>query len=293
MFDISNKDGRDALSAAIKVDVDTYAVNNYDNGHRNHLGASIIGHVCARNVWYSWRWFRSHVFNGRMQRLFQRGHLEEKRFIEYIRGIGGEIWEADPVTGKQFRVSKCDGHFGGSLDGIIRLPPRYGFGDKLFLAEFKTKGTGSGFVNLGKNGVKAEAPRHYVQMATYGAAYNLDHAIYWAVNKNDDDLVIEIVPLDKADAAQIERKAHHIITSRAPPTRIAMQETYHVCKYCDYRDICHRDNVPEKNCRTCIRSVPVADGKWFCEGYQQEIPAHVMAVGCDHWAFITDTVAAT
>ncbi len=58
---------------------------------RTHLGASEIGGKCARQAWYSFRWFGGKDFEGRMLRLFQRGHDEEHRIIRWLRAAGCEV----------------------------------------------------------------------------------------------------------------------------------------------------------------------------------------------------------
>lgn len=72
---------------------------NPDKGPRHHLGASIIGRECWREIWYSWRWASPVQFEGRMLRLFDRGHEEEHRFADWLRLIGCEVEQYDPTTG--------------------------------------------------------------------------------------------------------------------------------------------------------------------------------------------------
>lgn len=58
---------------------------------RGHLGASQLGGNCARATWYAFRWaFRERV-EGRMRRLWSRGHEEEDRIIRWLRGANYEI----------------------------------------------------------------------------------------------------------------------------------------------------------------------------------------------------------
>lgn len=76
-------------------DIDTYCESEYQDGHRSHLGASLIGHSCSRYLWYVFRWVYDHRFDGRMLRLFNRGHREEDRFIEWLRGIGCQVTDLD------------------------------------------------------------------------------------------------------------------------------------------------------------------------------------------------------
>lgn len=58
---------------------------------RGHLGASQIGHRCARQAWYSFRWAYRGQHLGRMMRLFNRGHEEESRLMRWLRAAGYEI----------------------------------------------------------------------------------------------------------------------------------------------------------------------------------------------------------
>ena len=81
-----------ALSKRILEDIDEYCATTYDDGHRSHLGASLIGRDCSRFLWYVFRWCLHEKHTGRQQRLFNRGHREEDRFIEWLEGIGFKIW---------------------------------------------------------------------------------------------------------------------------------------------------------------------------------------------------------
>jgi hypothetical protein len=83
---------------------------------RGYLGASAIGKECARELWYEFRKCSKPEFSGRLYRLFDRGHKEEFRFVEELRGIGCEVHEVD-TDGNQFEVIACDGHFKGHTDG--------------------------------------------------------------------------------------------------------------------------------------------------------------------------------
>lgn len=60
---------------------------------RTHLGASIIGKKCVRQVWYNWRWAHITKHQGRLLRLFERGHREEPIFINYLRDLGITVRE--------------------------------------------------------------------------------------------------------------------------------------------------------------------------------------------------------
>lgn len=287
---LSAPGARAQLARRIHEDIDEYCRTTYDGGHRRHLGASQIGHECSRNLWYVFRWVQASQFSGRMQRLFDRGHREEARFIEWLEGIGAHVVEFQPDADgnqnkgeQQYRVKGVLGHFGGSLDGQIKLPERYGV-DFGMLSEFKTKSTGASFNKLKEKGVKIVAPQHFDQMCVYGRAYGYKYALYIVINKNDDDLHVEIVELDWNRGEQLERKAADVITSQVPPAKAANSPAHMVCKFCDFKDICHGDKMVEKNCRSCAQASPTQDGEWYCATHQGVIPSDFIPRGCDHYS---------
>lgn len=289
---------RKALAKRIAEDIDAWCQEEYDDGHRNHLGASLVGHECRRYLWNVFRWLKHEKFSGRMLRLFQRGHLEEQRFMSYLKGIGCEVVEFQPDADgnankgeQQYRIKAVMGHFGGSLDGQVRLPEKYGLINGVamtMLAEYKTKGTGRGFTALKESGVIKEAPQHYAQMCMYGRAYGYKYAIYMCVNKNDDDLHVEVVELDWKRGEELERKAFDVITAQYPPEKIAATQAFHKCKMCNFKDVCFNGEVPEKNCRSCLMAKPIDGGQWLCQKYQQAVPADFIKQGCDDWSPITN-----
>lgn len=284
MTDLSReqlKQLKDVLSRRI----DDYILRTYDDGPRTHLGASLIGHECGRYLWYTFRWCFREIHTPRMLRLFNRGHREEPRFIEWLRGAGLEVYDVDPTTDKQYRIQAVRGHFGGSKDGRINkaleeFTKELGFELPPMLAEFKTNGTGAGFNKLKSDGVKIAKPQHYNQMCTYGAFYQYKYAIYMCINKNDDDLHIEIVELDWSFAADNVRKAETIIDARTPPQKISANPAYLTCKICPALGVCHNSMTYAISCRSCAMSKPVDNAEWFCEQWNAIIPKDAIKAAC-------------
>jgi len=274
------------ISEEISKDIDEHCKDHYAESHRKHLGASIIGHDCSRYIWYVFRWHLKESFSGRMQRLFNRGHLEEQRFIDWLKGIGAKVKSADE-NGKQIRVSDVYGHFGGSIDGEAELPIKYGIKDKVLL-EFKTSKAGSDFTRLAKEGMEVVKPQHYEQFNVYGYKLGYDYVLYIVINKNDDSLYVQVVKINKTSAINSIAKAEKIIFSRTPPPRLSENSTYYKCKFCSMKDICHDNKEPEKNCRSCDYASPIKDGQWMCEKFDKVIPEDFIPKGCKQWTRILD-----
>lgn len=274
---------RDALAAQIKSDIDQFCKVTYNDGHRSHLGASIIGHVCNRALWYGFRWVQEAGQNsGRQERLFNRGHETEPRWYEWLRGIGCDVQDIDPATGKQWRITDYGGHFGGSCDGKVTLPARYQIAGQLLL-EIKTHNDKS-FNGVVKEGVKKAKPMHFAQMSVYGFKMGLKYALYCPINKNNDDIKPEIVELDWNLGKELsERRAHYVITATEPPPRLHENSTHVDCRMCDFFPVCHSSAFYAVNCRSCDNAVPSADGQWFCKRWQAMIPKDVLPKGCPEY----------
>lgn len=254
---------------------DAYRVG--EENFRSHLGASLLGGECARSIWYGFRWTKKSNFPGRILRLFNRGHLEEARFIAMLLMIGCKIFQQDE-NGKQYRISWAEGHAGGSGDGIAigipDLPP-----DTPTLTEFKTHNDAS-FKELKTKGVREAKFEHYVQMNIYLRKMGLTSALYLAVNKNTDELYGEILHLDSYTADQFIERGEKIVWLEKAPDKINQSPAFFKCKFCDFHSVCHRGDTPSVNCRTCAYSKPSTEGRWVCNLEDAYIDKDVQLVGC-------------
>lgn len=255
-----------------------------DDGHRPHLGASLIGHTCERYLWLTFRWAGSKKHSGRMLRLFKAGQDFEPRIVAELRRIGVDVHETAP-DGKQWRVSAVGGHFGGSMDGAARGFPE---APKAWaVVEFKTHNAKS-FAAL-KDGVQKSKPQHWAQMQTYMGMTGMARAMYIAENKDTSELYAEWVHFDEVEFAKIMARAERVITAAEPPLRCSNDPSWYVCKMCDFHSLCHGEEAPDVNCRTCAHSTPEivhrvmidcdagvaildespnpTDGKWNCREF--------------------------
>lgn len=245
------------------------AYRGEEDGFRTHLGASIIGDNCARKIWYGWRWVKKPRHSARILRLFNRGHLEEARFIAMLLCIGCEVYQQDE-KGNQFRISELGGHFGGSCDGVIIGVPDIPSGAPC-LAEFKTHGEKS-FLKLIKDGVQVAKFAHYVQMNLYMRKMGLMYGLYCAVNKNTDEVYMEILVLDTITADQFIDRGKQIVMLQEAPDRIRNASPgLYECRYCEFKDICFHNEPKDHNCRTCFFARPREDGTWWCESKERQL----------------------
>lgn len=255
--------------------------------HRPHMGASIIGHECERHVWMNFRWAATPTFPGRVLRLFDTGKREETRLVQELRAIGATVWEVDPDSGDQWRVSAHNGHFGGSLDGVAQGLPEAP--KSAAVLEFKTHNNKS-FLDLLSNKVRGAKPQHFDQMTIYMGLMDIDRAMYMAVNKDTDDLYCEWVHFDKDRFAELMARAERLINATTPPPRISDDPANWRCKFCTFHAVCHSQLAAEANCRTCVHSTPVEDAAWRCEAKKKTLTLAEQKAGCNQHLLIPDLV---
>ena len=284
-FDPSNKNDVDLLVDTIDAQIEDASIEMFQNGHRDHLGASLIGESCSRKLWYLFRWVKPADFGsatrtqGQVLRLFNRGHREEPAIIKLLEKSGHRFLPVAEGQDQHRITLKCNGHFGGSLDAIGYLPEIFNFDDPV-LYEFKTAGE-TQFRRLKKAGVKADKPLHWAQMCVYGNDKDIRHGLYLCVNKNTDEIYIEFLVLDSNLAVTMEMKAEAIIEADEAPAKIAMSASHFVCKWCNFKEVCHYDDEVDVNCRSCKHSKPVENGQWKCKLADQVIPGNVVKLGCE------------
>ena len=244
---------------------------------RTYLGASEIGHSCSRYLWLNFRCaFKAH-FDGRMLRLFNTGHRAESRFVDELAGLG---WKVRPVDGKgkQFECSYANGHMCGHCDGVASED-----GKEWFLLEFKTYNA-KRFASLVKTGVRQDSEKYWYQMHFYMGMIDLQRCLFMAENKDNSEVYCEWVDYDADECRKACDKAERIINSKGAPDRITDRPDWYECKFCSAAGVCWGREMPRKNCRTCVCSTPVENGRWSCE-MGGVIPEDVEMSGCPEHVF--------
>ncbi|MGB1125795.1 MAG: oxidoreductase [Phycisphaeraceae bacterium] len=275
-----------------------YHESQRESRPRTYVGASQIGHACARKLWYDFRHCGQAEFDGRMLRLFETGDLAEIRFVTELKAIGCEVYDVDPNTGEQFEVKSLGGHFSGHMDGAGRGFPE---AEKAWhVLEFKTHNAKS-FAQLKAKGVKASKPMHYAQMACYMKLTGMKRAFYLAANKDTDHLYSERLRWEdvKDDAERLMDRAESIINASQPPEKIGDSADHYNCKWCEHTDRCHGTDAVGPavrcgtGCRTCVYSTPEMDtdqGRWSCGYHTITLTVEKQEIGCPNHLFIPDLV---
>ncbi|CAK9250000.1 unnamed protein product [Sphagnum jensenii] len=201
--------------------IDEFYESVQEDGYRMHLGWSMLGSDCSRQLYYHWHWMKPEQHHARMERIFIEGHKIEKEIRSIFITCGAKFEDNVEETGEQTRVGFLNDHAGGSVDGIFTWPA-VGINSRVLL-EVKSHNDSS-YNQLVKKGVKDAKPRHYIQMCGYGNALGIATALYVARNKNNSAIFLEFVHLPTRVAEEYKRKAEFIILTESVPPKISHRQ---------------------------------------------------------------------
>ncbi|MBI5923835.1 MAG: hypothetical protein HY847_19580 [Betaproteobacteria bacterium] len=212
---------------------------------RLYLGASRLGVSCERALQYEYAQAPvdyGRDFQGRMLRIFQRGHVIEDCMAGWLRGAGFDLRTRNQ-QGEQFGFTVADGRLQGHADGVVVGGPE-GFAYPC-LWENKCLG-GKSWRDLEKNRLAVSKPVYAAQVALYQAYLDLhEHpAIFTAVNADTMDIYTELVPFDGALAQRMSDRGAKVIEATEAHEllpRSFAEQTYFECRMCDWQDRCWRN----------------------------------------------------
>jgi len=148
------------------------------------------------------------------------------------------------------------------------------------------------FKELKEKGVKVAKPMHWVQCCVYGYGAKLDRALYFAVNKNTDEIYTEWLHLDRQAAEKAIDRGRRIALADRMPEPISTDPSWYQCRFCPAHSFCFETKTTEHvNCRTCAHSTAKQDSTWRCERHDADgIPVEFQRQACDSHVLHPDLV---
>ena len=216
---------------------------------RRYLGASRLGVPCERALQYEY--VDAPVDDGsdlpgRTLRIFEVGHVMEDLAIRWLRLAGFDLYTRKQ-DGEQFGFSVAGGRIQGHVDGVIAgAPVELGLSFPM-LWECKTMND-KNWRDTAKKGVTVTKPIYAAQMAIYQAYMEPSipgiasrPALFTAINKDTQELWLELVPFDAALAQRMSDRAVKVIQATEAGEllpRVANEPSYYECKYCAWARRC-------------------------------------------------------
>lgn len=265
-----------------------------DDARRGYLGMSSIGESCSRKLWYNFRFCKREVFDAVTLKRFADGHRTEALVIERLKLVDGIIL-IDLIDGEQIDVSDIDGHYSGHLDGtiqgLIQAPKTPHIFEAKCVAEKKFNELKKLVSSIGeKLALRQWNQTYHAQAQEYMHYKGYTRHYLVVATPGGRDWIGVRTEYDAAYALQLKVKAERIIKAQSPPEKISNDASWYECKWCSFSDICHKDDMPDRSCRTCLHSSAIEQGQWHCGRFGRNLTLQEQIDGCPAHLLLPDLV---
>jgi hypothetical protein len=227
-----------AIDAALEKETDT---------PRAYIGASAVGDECARRVQLDvWGAFhpkkpqpKSRPIDGKLRRIFTRGHRLETNMAEWLRLAGFDLVTLND-DGYPFGFITGQGQIRGHVDGKIRAAPQPFAAPLPCIWENKVVNA-KGWRSVSKDGVLKAYPKYDAQAQLYMAYLDAKATLFTFLNADTCEIYAELVGFDAQRAQAASDRAVHILTATRAgdllPKAAGSGDVY-PCAFCRWRGEC-------------------------------------------------------
>lgn len=209
------------------------------------IGASRLGASCLRQLQFDYfKAPKDREPEGRILRIFHRGHQGEDWMAEWLRLAGFTMFTTG-ADGSQKCFHALDGKILGYADGVFTGgPDEFGLYPRLW--ENKVLGS-KGWNKVSKDGVQKAYPVYYGQMQLYMAYFDLadNPGLFTALNADSMEVYAENIAFDAPVAQELSDKAVNLVSACEAGQllpRCTTDEDWFECKFCDWRTRCWEES---------------------------------------------------
>ena len=178
---------------------------------RPYLGASIIGHECARRIQFDW-WCKPELV-ARTREIFDRGHYFEDRTRRHLAAAGFKFAPSEALA-----FSAAGGALRGHADGIITHGPDLSGAYLIYPAIWEHKALNSrGWRDVERDGLERRYPHYLAQVSLYQAYLDITNPVLFTITNADTCEWLHFFVPFNAERAQFwsDRAVNIIKTTRA------------------------------------------------------------------------------
>lgn len=246
---------------------------------RGYLGMSGLGNKCERALWYGFHFMSPpEDLPIRTRRIFNRGDLEEARIIAELKEVGMEVYKE--VDGERIEIfghigeeqehlvgfaGHAAGHPDGRVLGVIEAPKTP------HLLEIKTAKASKFKEYIKHKSVEKVNPVYYGQCQRYMSKMKLKRALFIVTNKDTEERYYERVYFNEDHSEELQTKEIGVIVSDRPPAKLSHNKNWLDCKWCNHKGVCHNNEIPVKNCRSCAHADIADAGEWHCSNKNNKV----------------------
>ena len=203
---------------------------NYEDEHRDYIGASSIGSPCLRKIWYAYKGEKSENIPSKIRRTWAIGTHLESLVLDWLERAGIKIirfW----CEFQSKNVESFQGHIDSMWVDEANNPKA--------IIEIKTA-KDSSFKMFSAKGLKLWNPQYYAQIQSYMGMSAIHLAYIVVLNKDNSELLDEAVYFDADFYHSLEEKACMIAEAVSPPPRVNGSPLWYLCKTCRFNKTCHQ-----------------------------------------------------
>ena len=205
---------------------------------RPYLGASIVGHECARRIQFDW-WCKPELA-ARTREIFDRGHYFEERMRRHLVATGFRFAPREALA-----FSALNGTLRGHADGIIIHGPDLPAAYLIYPLIWEHKALNAkSWKEIERDGLNKKYPHYLAQVSLYQAYLNITNpALFTVTNADTCEWLHFLVPFDAERAQLWSDRALNIIeatrNSELLPRAYDDASDWR-CKMCPHRERCWR-----------------------------------------------------
>jgi len=205
---------------------------------RPYLGASIIGHECARRIQFDW-WCKPELA-ARTREIFNRGHYFEERMRQHLKATGFRFAPSEALE-----FTAANGALRGHADGIIIHGPDLPGAYVIYPLVWEHKALNAkGWREVERDGLEKKYPHYLSQVCLYQTYLDVTNpALFTVTNADTCEWLHFFVPYD-AERAQLwsDRAVNIIEATRAGELlpRAYDDPTDWRCRMCPHKERCWR-----------------------------------------------------
>ena len=205
---------------------------------RPYLGASIIGHECARRIQFDW-WCKPELA-ARTREIFSRGHYYEERMRQHLKAAGFKFAPSEALA-----FTAADGALRGHADGIIIHGPDLPGAYLIYPALWEHKALNArGWREVERDGLERKYPHYLAQISLYQAYLNKTNPALFSITNSDTCEWLHFFVPFNAERAQFwsDRAVYIIESTRAGELlpRAYDDSSDWRCRMCPHKERCWR-----------------------------------------------------
>lgn len=209
---------------------------------RTYIGASGIGHECARKTWYAYNGYDRLPIGWQGCFAIEDGHRTEDLIAERLRMVEGVELHTHKPDGSQYGFNNgyLKGHYDGVIKGILQAPSTWHIWENKAVNEKKFSKLIKLKLDLGeKKALEAWDYIYYVQAVLYMHMEGLTRHYTTVASCGGRDIISVRTNENPKLAEAMIAKAKRIHDAKEPPEK-AWSKDFYQCKWCEFREVCHK-----------------------------------------------------